>query len=178
MVFQKLTGQLSESVAQINGQPEGSAGGRYEEIQEGDFDNTFGNNLTAGSWNTLAEFVVDAQNSYNVGFGKAEVESKVGRWYMVLDDGAGAEVVGEARIKTMNSNDENVDTEVKAVPTSRLNTDITDYRKQFAVGEQKSTAKVGEDSKIVLQFRLSSSSTGTSVDFPSSTIMLPATNYS
>lgn len=155
-------------------------GADYFDIQEGDFQNTFGNNLTAGVWSDLAEFVVGAQNAYNIGWGIADAPDVVGRWYMVLDDGAGNEVVGQARIKTRNSNDERVDTEIRGVPTSRLNTDPNDFRKQYAMPENRETDKVGEDSKAVLQFKLSSASAGTSVDFTAAAteVSIPASNYS
>lgn len=169
-----------DPIDRITGQPKQSGGGTYAEITEESWDNTFGSNLVAGSWQDLAEFVVNAQNEYNVGFGSADVPAAVGRWYMVLDDGAGNEVTGLARIKTRNSNDERVDTEVKEVHTRRLNTAANDYRQQYAVGERRETDRVGEDSKVVLQFNLSPDSTGTSVDFTAAATVnqIPLTNYS
>ena len=171
---------LGNAVDNVTGQPSNSGAGRFRDITEDDFENTYGDNLQAGTWRTLAEYIVEAQNRYNVGFGVATVPDKVGRWYMVLDDGSGNLVTGEARLKTMNSNDEQVETEQRAVPTSRLNTDPNDFRKQFALPENQNTLSVGEDSKIVLQFRLNSSSAGTSVDFSADAtdINIPSTNYS
>lgn len=152
----------------------------YDQIEAEDFDNTFGSNLTAGVWVDAAEFVCDAQNAYNVGWGMAEFPEVVGRWFMVLDDGSGNAVTGVARIKTRNSNDEQVDTEVRGVPTSRLDTDVSDYRKQYALAEIRQTPKVGEDSKIVLQFKLASGSVGTTIDFTAgaTTVLIPVSNYS
>lgn len=172
--------KLTSSVDSITGQPKASGDGRYAEISEGDFDNTFGSDLQAGVWRDLAEFVVDAQNKYNVGFGSADIPSTVGRWYMVLDDGAGNLVVGQARLKTRNSNDEQVETEVRSVHTRRLDTDPNTQSEQFAVPEVQKTDTVGEDSKVVLQFKLSGDSTGTAVDFTAANtvVQIPLTNYS
>lgn len=152
----------------------------YDEIDSNRFTNTYGSNLTAGVWRDLAEFVADAQNAYNVGFGMQDYPERVGRWYMVLDDGAGNLVTGVARIKSRNSNDENVETEIRGVHTRRLNTVSDDYRRQFALEENRETNKVGEDSKIVLQFKLDGSSAGTSVDFTAAAtvVAIPVSNYS
>jgi len=170
--------RIMSSVDEITGQTDER--GRYAEIDADDWDNTFGSNLSSGVWRDLAEYVVEPQNQYNIGFAAASVPDRVGRWYMVLDDGNGNEVTGLARIKTRNSNDENVDTEVRAVHTRRLNTDANDFRKQYAVPESQNTPSVGEDSKIVLQFKLASGSTGTSVDFgaDATVTQFPLTNYS
>lgn len=170
---------LGGSVDSITGQPKGSEGGSYDEIDEARFHNTFGNDLQAGVWRDLAEFVCGAQNQYNVGYASSENAQKVGRWYMVLADGAGNFVTGTARIKTRDSNDEGVDTEIRGIHTRRLDTVADDYTKQYAVEEQLNTPKVGEDSKIVLQFKLASSSTGTSVDFTAANtvVQIPLTNY-
>lgn len=170
------------SSEQRRGVPSASVqeGVAYSTVEEGDFDNTFGDNLTAGVWVDLAEFVVGAQNAYNVGWGMAEFPDVVGRWFQALSDTNGNAVEGVARIKTRNSNDERVETEVRGIPTTRLDTDVSDYRKQQTLPENRSTAKVGEDSKIVLQFKLKSSSTGTSVDFAhaDTNIVVPVSNYS
>lgn len=180
-MLDKLLGQVDE----VTGQRNSGAEGRYAEISEDDFQNTFGSDLQAGVWRDLAEFVVDAQNKYNVGYGSAGVPSTVGRWYMALydptaDAGAGAYVTGHARIKSRNSNDEGVETEVRSVHTRRLDTDPNTPSEQFAVPEIERTATVGEDSKVVLQFKLSEDSVGTAVDFAAAetVVAIPLTNFS
>jgi len=173
-------GGTGGSVETRRGVPDASAGEGVspDTIRAEDWDNTFGSNLQAGVYRDAAEFVIGAQNAYNIGFGKAEFPDVVGRWYQILDDGNGNQVVGLSRLKTRNSNDERVDTEVRAVEAATLNANANDYRTQFALPENRETPKVGEDSKIVFQFKLSPSSTGTSIDFGDSTQKIPLSNYS
>lgn len=173
-------GSISDPVDRLTGQSSQGRQGDYDEIDEDRWANTYGDDLQAGVWRDLAEFIADPQNEYNIGFGVSDVPARVGRWYMVLDDGAGNEVVGQARVKSRNSNDEAVETEIRGVPSRRLNSDPSDYRKQYAVPEVTNTDSIGEDSKFVLQFKLAGSSAGTSVDFTAdaTVVSLPITNFS
>lgn len=179
-----ILGQAQQTLGQVQGKPEGSEGGRYAEIVAESFTGpqgtTWGDNLSPGDWIDLAQFTVRAQNQYNVGFGTADIPSKVGRWAMHLDDGSGNQVKGIARIKTRNANQEGVDTEVRSIHTRRLNKIGASHREQFAVPEQLETDRVGEDSNVVLQFKLANTSTGTTVDFSAQAtkVTIPLTNYS
>lgn len=158
-----IFGNLGSAVDQITGKPKNSRGGSYHDLEEQNFDNTFGSNLVAGSWKDAAEFIVSAQTEYNVGYGAADTESTVGRWFATLDDGAGNTVTGQCRIVTRNANDKAVETDISGVSTSRLNK--SNPTEQYKVPEVMDTNRVGEDSKIVFQFKLDSGSAGTSIDF-------------
>jgi hypothetical protein len=172
-----LSNIAGSAVDSISGKPEGSQMGSEYVLEEQNFDNTFGSNLTAGSWVDAAEFIVPAQTRYNVGYGSADKSATVGRWYANFEDGSSNAVVGQARIVTRNANDKAVETDISAVATSRLDTNQSDPRTQYAVPEILDTNKVGEDSKVVLQFKLDSGSTGTSIDFSASTFQLSLTEY-
>lgn len=177
MVINQIMNAAGSAVDQISGKPQGSEMGSEYVLEEQNFDNTFGSNLSAGSWVDAAEFIVNAQTQYNVGYGSADKDATVGRWYANFEDGSSNAVVGQARIVTRNANDKAVETDISAVATSRLDTNANDPRQQYAVPEILDTNRVGEDSKIVLQFKLDSGSTGTSIDFSASEFQLSLTEY-
>lgn len=173
----KLSDMFGSAVNQISGKPSGSDRGSQYTLEEQNFDNKFGSSLVAGSWKDAAEYIVPAQTAYNVGYGSADKESTVGRWYANFDDGGGNTVTGQARIVTRNANDKAVETDISAITTARLNANANDPRTQVAVPEILDTNKVGEDSKVVFQFKLDSNSTGTSIDFTASEFRLDLTEY-
>jgi hypothetical protein len=168
-----LTGGIDE----VTGKAKGSENGSQFTLEEGDWDNTFGDNLVAGQWVDAAEFIVPAQTQYNVGYGVAGNEATVGRFYSHFEDGSGNVTAGQVRIVTRDANDKNVETDISSLSTSRLDADATDYRTQVAVPEVLDTNRVGQDSKVVMQFKLKSGSTGTSIDFPASDQQLDLTEY-
>lgn len=168
---------LGETLEDIQGKPNQSQGGSPDTLEEQDFTSTFGSNLQAGEWVDAAVYTVEAQTQYNVGYGKADRPETMGRWYATFTDGAGNAVTGQCRILTRDANDENVDEEIAGVSTSRLDSDPNDFRKQKGTPEVLDTPKVGEDSKIILQFKLKSGSAGTSIDFGASDFMLDMTRY-
>jgi hypothetical protein len=156
-----------------------SQGGSEFTIEAHNFDNTYGSNLQSGTWVDLAEYIVGAQTAYNVGYGVADIPDKVGRFYAHFEDGSSNVVSGQVRILTRDANDKNVDTEISGMSTSRLDSDANDWRKQVAVPEIERTPKVGEDSKIVIQFKLDPGSTGTTIDMSASgtQFLLDTTQY-
>lgn len=172
-----LFDMLSDPIDRLSGKPRGSERGSHFTLESDDFASTFGSNLEVDEWVDAAVFVVPAQTAYNVGFGTAENESTVGRWYASFDDGSGNTVSGQVRIVTRNARDKAVETDISSVSTSKIDADPNDYRTQYAVPEILDTNKVGEDSKVVLQFKLKSSSTGTSIDFSASDFELDLTEY-
>lgn len=172
-----IFGSLGNALDQVSGKPKGSERGSHYVLEEQNFTTTFGANLTAGSFQDAAEFVVPAQTRYNVGYGGSDAPATVGRWYANLEDGSGNAVTGQARIVTRNAQDKAVETDISAVATSRLDTSASDFRQQYAVPEIRDTNMVGEDSKVVLQFKLDSGSSGTSIDFTASTFQLSLTEY-
>ena len=172
-----LQNLFSNGIDSVTGKAEGSEGGSQFTLETDDLDNKFGSNLSAGSWVDAAEFVVPAQTAYNVGYGVADNEATVGRFYSHFEDGSSNNVEGQVRIVTRNANDKAVETDISALSTARLDSDASDFRRQVAVPEVLDTNKVGQDSKVVIQFKLKSSSTGTSIDFGASTLMLDLTEY-
>lgn len=156
---------LGSAVDEISGQPKQSSGGSHFILTVSDFDTTWGDNIEAGAWVDVAEFIVGAQTQYNVGYGASDRPATVGRWYAVFQDGSGNVVKGQVRIVTRNANDKAVETDISGLSTTRLGGDPDDYRTLQAVPEVLATNRVGEDSKVVLQFNLDASSAGTSIDF-------------
>lgn len=172
-----LGNMFGSAVDSVTGQAKGSENGSLFTLETDDLDQTFGDNLTAGSWVDAAEFIVPAQTAYNVGYGVADNEATVGRFYANFEDGSSNEVKGQVRIITRNANDKAVETDISSLSTARLDSDISNYRQQVAVPEVLDTSKVGQDSKVVIQFKLKSGSSGTSIDFSASTMMLDLTEY-
>lgn len=156
--------QLQNAVDEITGKPAGSESGDHFTLEKDDFDRTE-SALTEGEFEDVAEYVVPAQTMYDVGYGSSQHEATVGRWYASFDDGNGNTVSGIVRVETRNARDKNVDTEISGVSTSRLDSDPSDYRTQYAVPQVTDTPPVGEDSKVVIKFKLKSGSTGTSIDW-------------
>lgn len=172
-------GYLGSAIDDFTGQSRQSRneGGSPDTFETEDFPTWNGDALSSGQWVDLAVYPVEAQTEYNVGYGTAAVESTVGRFFAAFEDGSGNAVSGQVRIKTRDANDGNVDTEISSISTARLNSNENDYTKQVAVPEVTNTPKVGEDSKIVVQFKLSSNSQGTSADQAASTMLFDATRF-
>jgi len=168
---------LRDPIDRMTGKPRGSEAGSQFTLEADDFDNTFGSNLTAGSWVDAAEYIIPAQTQMNVGYGSSENPATVGRFYAAFEDDASNTTAGQVRIVTRNARDKAVETDISALSTARLNGDPNDYRTLQAVPEVLDTNRVGEDSKIVLQFKLNSGSTGTSIDFDASSFELDLTDY-
>lgn len=173
-MLQNLLGQVED----ITGQSKQSRGGAFETFDEDDFDTFNGGNLQEGQYVDLAVYTVEAQTQYNVGFGKADRPENQGRFFAAFDDGAGAEVSGKVRIVTRTAQDKRPDTDVSGISTARLNTNVNDRRLQYPLPEIVDTPRVGEDSKIVLQFKLKPGSAGVAIDQAASTILLDVTEYS
>lgn len=168
--------QLQNAVDEITGKPSGSESGDHFTLEVDDFDRTE-SALTAGEFVDVAEFIVPAQTMYDVGYGSSQHQATVGRWFATFDDGAGNAVSGIVRIETRNARDKNVDTEISGVSTSRLDSDPTDYRTQYAVPQVTDTQPVGEDSKLVVKFKQKSGSAGTSIDWAASEFELDLTEF-
>lgn len=173
-------GHLGGKIDDITGQEKQSKqeGGTKDTFDEDRFTAWYGDNLQAGEWRTLAEYVVEPQTAYNIGHGSAPVEETVGRFYSVFMDGSGSETVGMVRVQTSNSHDENTDTEVSAIASQRLsNGSIGNKREQYAIPENTNTDKVGTDSKIKVLFKLKESSSGTNISKSASTVLYDMTRY-
>jgi len=174
------SGMLGSAIDDLTGQPRQSEreGGTRDTFEVQDFDTWYGDNLEAGAWVDLAEYVVEPQTAYRWGHGSAPVEETLGRMAAHFEDGAGNQVKGSVRLKTRNANDENADTEVAGIPTRKLDKLSASKRDKYAQPEVG--AKVGEESKLVVQFRLSSASAGTSIDETAdpSEVEMDVTRYS
>lgn len=181
MLHKLSSGHLGGAINDVTGQSEKSkaAGGTRDTFDTARFTNFYGDNLVAGEWRTLAEYVVEPQTEYNVGFGSAPVDETVGRFYSQFKDGATTPqlVTGMVRITTTNSHDQNKDTEVSSIATQRLDTNAGDKTKQYAQPEVEDTDKVGPDSKIKVLFKLSASSAGTTIVEGNSTALYDMTRY-
>lgn len=162
------SGMLGSAINDMTGQPEQSeaAGGTRDTFDKERWTTRYGSNLEDGEFIILAEYEVEAQTSYQVGHGSAPVEETVGRWASrFYDSTEGADVEGEIRVVTNNANGTDRDVLISGVHTRRLDKLDANKRAKEAVPEKNGYSRVGEESKIQIEFRRSPNSTGQAVDW-------------
>lgn len=109
----------------------------------------------AGKWNRIGEFTVPAQQLYHFGYGDEGHPENQGYIFIgIYDDTATNSVVEEGFVRLVQVNArETVGPTVWEGRTENLRGDTADKRKMIALPEKDEFFWVGEDSKLVIEFK-------------------------
>lgn len=130
--------------------------------------------VTAGTYGTIGTFTVPAQQFATVGVGTlANEPENQGKVFMDLENTAGTDVDGVVRVVLANAQETGTITTVEE-RTERLSDNPTDQTKW--IHQVEYPVKVGEDSKIIIQFKADGSGLKY-VDTAETTIFLDITLY-
>lgn len=130
--------------------------------------------VTAGTYTTIGTYTVGAQRAATVGQGSIQNDPvNQGKIFIDLEDGTAADLDGWVRVVLANANETRTEV-VLELRTERLSENPTDDTKWFH--QPEFPLKVGEDSKILIQFKADGSGTKT-VSATNSKIYLDITEY-
>lgn len=174
-LLDNVTSGVSSEASEVLGKSKQSAANSSfnRDFNQSDFDDDWGEDVTADAWTRLSEFTVPASTRYAWGYGSAKNPENQGYIYVLIQNGTPEEVTGTLRLAQESPTGRKT-LVVADFDSSTLHGSKSDRTQRIPLPEQVDKPQVSKDSKLVVEFNANSTDT---IDPANTEVILPVTEY-